>query len=171
MSAGNVHCLPRHAVVQPDEETSNLRIVYDASSNCPSLNDCLFKGPNVTPLDILIRFWMYKVSLTSDIEQAFLNVNEEERDYLRFLWVENLSEENLRIIQYRFTRVVFGMCSSQLLLAAVVFFVFFFTHFCPGTMTTHAESINSAWTGQTSTTHKTLNTEQNQLAIRVSADN
>ena len=43
------------------------------------------------------------------------------------------------------------------------------------TMTTHAESINSGLerglTGQTFMTHITLNTEQNQLAIKVSADN
>ena len=48
-------------------------------------------------------------------------------------------------------------------------------HFCPGTMTTQAESINSdlqrGLTGQTFTTHTTLNTEQNQLAIQLSADN
>ena len=41
-------------------------------------------------------------------------------------------------------------------------------------MTTHAESINSdlqrGLTGQTFTTHITLNTEHNQLAIKVSAD-
>ena len=30
---------------------------------------------------------------------------------------------------------------------------------------------STAWTGQASTTHTTLNTEQNQLAIKVSADN
>ena len=42
----------------------------------------------------------------------------------------------------------------------------FYAFFCPGPMTTHA-----AWTGQTFTTHTTLNTEQNQLAIKVSADN
>ena len=37
----------------------------------------------------------------------------------------------------------------------------------PGTMTIHAESINSdLQRGQTSTTHTTLNTEQNQLAIK-----
>ena len=30
---------------------------------------------------------------------------------------------------------------------------------------------STAWTGQTSTTNTTLNTEQNQLAIKVSADN
>ena len=45
---------------------------------------------------------------------------------------------------------------------------FFFMHFCPGTMTSHAES--TAWTGQTFTTHTTLNTEQNQLAIKESAN-
>ena len=39
-------------------------------------------------------------------------------------------------------------------------------------LATHAESINSdLQRGQTSTTHTTLNTEQNQLAIKVSADN
>ena len=38
---------------------------------------------------------------------------------------------------------------------------------CPGTMTTQPESINSDLTGQTYTTHTTLNTEQNQLAIKV----
>ena len=30
---------------------------------------------------------------------------------------------------------------------------------------------STAWTGQTTTTHTALNTEQNQLAIKVSADN
>ena len=45
----------------------------------------------------------------------------------------------------------------------------FFMHFCPGTMTTHAESINSDL--QTFTTHTTLNTEQKQLAIKLPADN
>ena len=49
---------------------------------------------------------------------------------------------------------------------------YFFMHFCPGTITTHAESINSdLQRGQTFTTHTTLNTEQNQVAIKVSADN
>ena len=53
------------------------------------------------------------------------------------------------------------------------FFNFFLSmHFCPGTITTHAESINSdIQRGQTFTTHTTVNTEQNQLAIKVSADN
>ena len=47
-----------------------------------------------------------------------------------------------------------------------------FTHFYPGAMTTHAESINSDLQhGLTFTTLTILNTEQNQLAIKVSTDN
>ena len=46
-------------------------------------------------------------------------------------------------------------------------------HFCPGTMTTHAETISpDVQRGlDRRLRHTTLNTEQNQLAIKVSADN
>ena len=47
-------------------------------------------------------------------------------------------------------------------------------HLCPGTMPIQSESINSDLQrghGQTFTIHTTLNREQNQLAIKVSADN
>ena len=56
----------------------------------------------------------------------------------------------------------------------VIFLSFFiFMYFCPGTMTTHAESINSDLQRglDRRLRHTTLNTEQNQLAIKVSADN
>ena len=47
--------------------------------------------------------------------------------------------------------------------------------FCPETMKTHAESINSdlqrGLDRRLRHTHTTLNTEQNQLAIKASADN
>ena len=45
---------------------------------------------------------------------------------------------------------------------------------CPGTMTTHAESINSdlqRGLDRRLRHTRTLNTEQNQFAIKVSADN
>ena len=46
-------------------------------------------------------------------------------------------------------------------------------HICPGKMTTHAESINSDLQRglDRRLRHTTLNTEQNQLAIKLSADN
>ena len=58
--------------------------------------------------------------LHGDIEKAYLqiNINEEHRDYLRFLWYRNLQEES--IIRYRFTRVIFGVVSSQLPLNGTV---------------------------------------------------
>ena len=53
------------------------------------------------------------------------------------------------------------------------FFKKIFMHFCPGTMTTHAESIHSDLQRglDRRLRHTTLNTEQNQLAVKVSADN
>ena len=40
---GAVHYLPHHAVLRADKTTSKVRVVYDASPNNPSLNDCLGK--------------------------------------------------------------------------------------------------------------------------------
>ena len=59
--ATNDFFLPHHGVIRQDKLTTKLRIVFDGSakSDCGvSLNDCLFKGINQTPLvfDILIRF-------------------------------------------------------------------------------------------------------------------
>ena len=68
--------LPHHGVVRQDKDMTKLRIVFDGSAkadNNVSLNDCLAKGPNHTPLifDILLRFRFYKIALIADIEKAF----------------------------------------------------------------------------------------------------
>ena len=41
---GQVHYIPHHGIVKEEKDTTKLKIVYDASSNKPSLNDCLEKG-------------------------------------------------------------------------------------------------------------------------------
>ena len=78
---GETHYIPHHPVI---------RRVFDASArdNGPNLNDCLYKGPHLTPLlyDILLKFRSHVVALTSDIEKAFLqiNVNKNDREILDF---------------------------------------------------------------------------------------
>ena len=98
---GKVHYvyLPHNAVIRRDKETTNLRIVYDASahSEVPSLNDCLYTGPKFDQkvLDILLRFRLHRVALTTDIEKAFLmiSISKKDRDALHFLWINDSSEE------------------------------------------------------------------------------
>ena len=88
---GATHYLPHHPVVREDRQTTKLGVVFDSSakSQGPSLNECLYKGPQLTPLlyDILLRFRSYPVALTADIEKVFFQISiaQQERDYLRFL--------------------------------------------------------------------------------------
>ena len=108
--------------------TTRVSIVYDASSKeCKggtSLNDCLHVGPSLNPLlhSILVRFRENRVALVGDIEKAFLNVevDESDRDCLRFLWVNDIDCEKLETVVYRFRRVVFGLNASPFLLNATI---------------------------------------------------
>ena len=125
---GRVHYLPHHGVVRRDALTTKLRVVFDASSrpssDSPSLNECLYSGPALTPtiFNVLLRFREKRIALVGDIEKAFLSVGvaEEDRDVLRFLWVDSLEEENPGLMLYRFCRVVFGVNASPFLLNATL---------------------------------------------------
>ena len=120
---GKVHYLPHRPVIRADKTTSKIRAVFDASCkvNGPSLNECLYSGPNLISkiFDILIRFRLNTIAIMADIKQAFLNVaiTPEHRDYLRFLWYALDSDET---IVYKFCRVVFGLTSSPFLLNATI---------------------------------------------------
>ena len=125
--AGDVHYIPHREVVRQDRDTTKIRIVYDASAkvkNGISLNECLETGPCMLPkiFEILVRFRCYRYALTSDIKSAFLNirVNEEDRDFLRFLWVDNITNPDPAIVIKRFTSVLFGLAPSPFLLNATV---------------------------------------------------
>jgi len=84
------------------------------------LNDCLLPGPALTPLifDILSRFRFHKVALIGDLEKAFLNIeiNPEERNLLRVLWIDDINSTNPEVITLRFTRLVFGLVYSPFIL-------------------------------------------------------
>eukprot|EP00731_Ephydatia_muelleri_P027563 Em0019g436a len=123
---GKLHYLPHHGVIREDKSTTKLWIVYDASARTtgPSLNNCLYAGPSFGQriVDILIRFRTYPVGLIADIEKAFLMVSvaDEDKDVLRFLWLDDVNSELPRIKVLRFARVVFGVSSSPFLLNATI---------------------------------------------------
>jgi len=112
--------IPHLAVIRREASTTKLRVVYDASAKSGkggiSLNDCLHKGPSLNPLlfDILLRCIEKRVALIGDIEKAFLNieVDKGDRDFLRFLWLEDVRDPSNKISVYRFCRVVFGLNAS-----------------------------------------------------------
>ena len=103
-------------------------MVYDGSTRSPgnslSLNDCLQKRPNLVPklLNVLIRFHTYPVALIADIKKAFLmiEIQEKDRDILRFLWYRDLFKRNSEVVHLRFTRLVFGLRPSPAILGAVI---------------------------------------------------
>jgi hypothetical protein len=74
---GQVHYLPHRPVIRNDKDTTKIRAVFDASCkvNGPSLNECLYSGPNLIAkfFDILLRFRLNKIAVLADIKQAFLN--------------------------------------------------------------------------------------------------
>ena len=84
------------------------------------MNEYLHKGPQTTPLifDILLRFRTFNIALAPDIEKAFLQIaiNETDRDFLRFLWFDNVFSEQPKIVRNRFARVIFGVTSLPYLL-------------------------------------------------------
>ncbi|XP_035205803.1 uncharacterized protein LOC118180858 [Stegodyphus dumicola] len=113
--------LPHRPVIK-DSTTTKIRPVFDASareSGKCSLNDLLYKGPNLLEIipEILDRFRIHPIGLSSDIEKAFLmlSIAPQHRDFLRFFYPSE-SEQ----IVYRHRRVVFGLKSSPFLLAASI---------------------------------------------------
>ena len=125
-SGETVHYIPHQAVIREDAESTKLRIVYDCSAKqnpqLPSLNDCLETGPALQPLlfDIILRNRMKRYCITGDIRKAFLQIriNEQDRDAQRILWYDNLKDRN--IMEYRFTRVIFGAGPSPYILGATL---------------------------------------------------
>ena len=123
----NTYYMPHRPIIRQDKSTTKIRIVFDASSkdkNEKSLNECLFSGPNLNPniLDIILRFRLHQIAFVSDIERAFLQIQvaEEDRNFLRFLWFDNMSNENPSLKIFRMNRVTFGVTTSPFLLSATI---------------------------------------------------
>ena len=123
---GKTHCLAHHPVIQEDKDKTKLRIVFDASAKTfgPSLNECLYKCLQLTSLvfDILLQFRAQVIALTTDIEKAFhqISADNDDRDYLIFLWLDNIYSDQPAITRNRFARVIFGVSSSPFFLNSTI---------------------------------------------------
>ena len=74
------------------KKPNKIRIVFDCSTRYKgvALNDYLLQGPDLlnSMVGVLVRFREDPIAIMGDIEKMFhkFKVNEEHRDYLRFLW-------------------------------------------------------------------------------------
>ena len=124
----NCHFLPHHCVLRHDHDTTKVRIVFDGSAreskHTPSINDVLALGDNFMPhlFDTIIRFRSHTIGLTGDLQKAFhqISINESDRDYLRFLWVDNVAKLEPAVVQLRFCRLPFGLKPSPSILGATL---------------------------------------------------
>ncbi len=112
-----VFYLPMHAVWKEESTTTKLRVVFDASAKSAtgiSLNDTLLVGHTVhsSLVDVLLRFRLHKIALTSDISKMYraVQLSPVDRDLHRFVW-RNHPDQPLR--DYRMTRVTFGVSASS----------------------------------------------------------
>ncbi|XP_063872891.1 uncharacterized protein LOC135107111 [Scylla paramamosain] len=91
-----------HHAVKKDSVTTPIRVIFSCSSwavkEASSLNDCLYTKPNLSEnlLDVLVKFRLKPYALVADISKAFLRIvlKEENRDFMKFLWLRDPSEEN-----------------------------------------------------------------------------
>ena len=65
---------------------------------------------------------MHKTAVATDIEKAFLMIDvvPDDRNVLRFLWVDDVNKQVPNVVVLGFTLVVFGMSSSPFLLNAMI---------------------------------------------------
>ena len=83
----------------------------------------LVGDPAVTDLcAVLLRFRLHCYALSTDIKKAFLHVKLDcrDRDFTRFLWLEDPTNPESPFVSYRFKVVLFGSVSSPFMLNATL---------------------------------------------------
>ena len=125
-NAGKVMYLPHQAVIRKDHSSTKLRVVFDASAKKvgPSLNDAMYKAPCLKPhlFDVLVRFRLNPIGVIADTEKAYLQifVADCHRDFVRFLWFNDVFKDIPEEVIFRFCRVTFGANFSQYLLNSII---------------------------------------------------
>ena len=108
--------IPHHGVSHP-KKPEKRRVVFDCSAEFQgySLNCHLLQGPDLTNslVGVLCRFRQEPVAFACDMKGMFqqVYVNEEHRDFLRFLWWDQ-GDTSKEPAEYRMTVHLFGATSS-----------------------------------------------------------
>ena len=126
-SPGKAFYLPHRAVLKQDRSTTKAQVVFNGSAKAKdntSLNDCLYSDPCLLPLifGILLKFRTGVAGLAEDVKQTFLNIeiDERDRDYLKFLWFDHVFSADQKSVSYRVLRVISGITSSPFLLPGTI---------------------------------------------------
>ena len=122
-----LHYIPHHPV-RKDSATTPVRIVYDCSckqsQSSSSLNDCLQSTPPVLNdlTDLLVRFRLNGVAVSTDVEKTFLHVglHEKDRDATQFFWLDDPRNPDSELCTYRFKVVLFEATCSPFILNATI---------------------------------------------------
>ena len=116
--------LPHFAIIREDKDTTQVRIVFDASckgENGVSLNNLLMIGPTLQPTlrHILMKWRTYPICLSADIVKMYRQIKVDERDvdFQRILWKETTDSKNH---EYRLLRVTFGTACAPYLAVKVL---------------------------------------------------
>ena len=93
-----------------------------------SLNKSLYRGPVILGdlCSLLLKFGTHETAIIADIEKTFLQINfqEQDRNVTRFLWLKDINKPVIssNIDIFRFIRILFGIISSQFMLAVAIFY-------------------------------------------------
>lgn len=60
--------------------------------------------------------------IVADIENAFhqIVIHKHDRDYLRFLWHDDITKAEPKIVEYCFARLMFGLTPSPAILNGII---------------------------------------------------
>ncbi|XP_030763068.1 uncharacterized protein LOC115887734 [Sitophilus oryzae] len=108
--------LPHHGVFKEQNQTTKLRVVFDASARTDSglsLNELQCVGPTIQDdlVSILLRFRQYQVVVCADIIKMYrqILIDPSQRCFQKILWGISSNEP---VQEYELNTVTYGMASS-----------------------------------------------------------
>ncbi|XP_041984045.1 uncharacterized protein LOC121736726 [Aricia agestis] len=111
--------LPHHGVIRDSSTTTKLRVVFNASAKSSSgysLNDIMYKGPNLQQdlQQIILKWRQFKFAYTADIEKMYRQiwVFPEDQAYQRIFWRESKDQP---VQVYQLKTVTYGEKAASFL--------------------------------------------------------